>query len=160
MKRILSFIILCVVSNFKFIFSIWQGLLTRSSHDPYFSIWSFSDNLNESTTRHWTEGPFIDRAALLWMEPYRFPGEPAKELKSAGTDADFNRTNALYETKPGDNWLNAEYDDSGWMVWRRHCLQAKRCQAKPLGTAGKSGCAVYLICNPVNERTVSAKVWW
>jgi hypothetical protein len=27
------------------------------NHNPYFSIWSFSDHLNQSTTKHWTGSP-------------------------------------------------------------------------------------------------------
>lgn len=117
MKRILSFIILCVVTNKSFSQLDKAPAYPLITHDPYFSIWSFSDNLNESTTRHWT-GRDHSLIGLLVVDgkPYRFLGEPAKELKALVPDADFQPYKCHYtETKPGDNWLNAEYDDSGWM---------------------------------------------
>ena len=51
-------------------------------HDPYFSIWSFSDKLNESTTNHWT-GKDHSLIGLLSVDGklYKFLGEPARELK-------------------------------------------------------------------------------
>ena len=52
-------------------------------HDPYFSIWSFSDKLNESTTKHWT-GKDHSLMGLLSVdgEFFKFLGEPERELKT------------------------------------------------------------------------------
>ena len=36
-------------------------------HDPYFSIWSFTDKLNESTTKHWTGKDHSLMGLLRWM---------------------------------------------------------------------------------------------
>src|SRR5678809_372541 len=51
-------------------------------HDPYFSIWSFTDKLNESATKHWT-GKDHSLIGLLSVDGklYKFLGEPASELK-------------------------------------------------------------------------------
>ena len=46
-------------------------------HDPYFSIWSFTDKLNESVTKHWTgtEQSFI---GMIQVDGtfYDFLGKP------------------------------------------------------------------------------------
>ena len=50
------------------------------THDPYFSIWSFSDSLNTSTTRHWTG---VDQSLLGYLQVdgrnYRFLGKPDQD---------------------------------------------------------------------------------
>jgi hypothetical protein len=88
------------------------------THDPYFSIWSTTDKLNESTTKHWTGR---DHSLLGFLSVdgklYKFLGEQAKELKPLVADADFQNYSCKYtETKPGTEWLNADYDDSKWQT--------------------------------------------
>src|SRR5260370_34928180 len=45
------------------------------THDPYFSIWSNTDELTASSTRHWTGSPQrITGLVRIADKPYRFIG--------------------------------------------------------------------------------------
>ena len=60
MKNVVSFILTAIVISFSY---DGNAQVTKApaypliTHNPYFSIWSFSDQLNESTTKHWTGTP-------------------------------------------------------------------------------------------------------
>ena len=87
-------------------------------HDPYFSIWSFSDKLNESTTMHWT-GKEHSLIGILNVDgkPYKFLGEPARELKAILLNADSKPYNCQFiETKPSGDWTAIEFDDTKWQT--------------------------------------------
>ena len=76
---------LCALSAVYFSFGllIAQGLRAPAyplvTHDPYFSIWSFSDQLNATPTRHWT-GKDQPLLGLIKVDgkTYRFLGELGK----------------------------------------------------------------------------------
>ena len=87
-------------------------------HDPYFSIWSFTDKLNESTTKHWT-GKDHSLIGLLSVDgrSYKFLGEPARELKTILPWAETQTYDCQFtETKPIGEWTSVEYDDSKWQT--------------------------------------------
>ncbi len=87
-------------------------------HDPYFSIWSFSDNLNESTTKHWT-GKDQSLIGILSVDGklYKFLGEPARELKPILPIAETQPYNCQFtETKPAGDWTAVDFDDTKWQT--------------------------------------------
>src|SRR5215475_10581276 len=87
-------------------------------HDPYFSIWSFSDKLNESTTKHWT-GKDQSLLGMLTVDDkvYKFLGEIPRTLKAIVRDGEIGSYNCRFtETKPGGEWTEIDYDDSKWQT--------------------------------------------
>ncbi|MBI3717878.1 MAG: DUF4965 domain-containing protein [Sphingobacteriales bacterium] len=86
------------------------------THDPYFSIWSTTDKLNESTTTHWT-GTEQSLIGMISVDGklYKFLGAPPRKLNRLVANADLGSYTCQYtETKPGADWTAINYDDSKW----------------------------------------------
>jgi len=86
------------------------------THDPYFSIWSFSDKLNESATKHWTG---TDHSLLGYISVdgklYKFLGAAPKKMQALLPNSDLSAYDCKFtETKPEDNWQLPSFDDAGW----------------------------------------------
>src|SRR5688572_2956836 len=87
-------------------------------HDPYFSIWSFTDKLNESTTKHWT-GKDHSLMGLLEVdgELFKFLGDPPWELRPILPIAETQSYNCQFtEVKPAGDWAAVDFDDTKWQT--------------------------------------------
>ncbi|MES2828851.1 MAG: DUF4965 domain-containing protein [Bacteroidota bacterium] len=86
------------------------------THDAYFSIWSNTDKLNESVTKHWT-GTDQSLLGVIKVDgkSYRFLGDSEQTYTSvlpASDDRDYNFS--YTETMPSGDWKAAQYTAGDW----------------------------------------------
>lgn len=86
------------------------------THNPNFSIWSNTDQLNSSTTTHWTGADH----SLLGMisvdgKMYRFLGKEVTKYKTILAAADETPYEVSYtETQPDANWAASDFKTTSW----------------------------------------------
>jgi hypothetical protein len=116
MKKFFLFIVPCFVSSFLFAQLSKAPAYPLITHDPYFSIWSFTDELNASTTKHWT-GTNQSLIGLLKVDgkTYRFLGKEDVLMITVIQTGEEKPYEAKYtETAPGPGWTKENFDDSKW----------------------------------------------
>ncbi len=86
------------------------------THDPYFSIWSNSNQLTDKPTKHWT-GTDQSLIGILKVDgvDYRFLGNKKDTYNTLLPASDaLNYEAKITETAPADNWMKPGFDDSNW----------------------------------------------
>ena len=85
--------------------------------DPYFSVWSATDRINASSTRHWTgRDQSIVGAVRVDGVTYRVLGLESPRLVPVLPTIAVEPWEAKYMTdrKPSGDWTSPGYDDSSW----------------------------------------------
>ena len=85
-------------------------------NDPYFSIWSPYDKLNDGVTRHWTND---EKPLQGWLRvdgvTYCFMGVDREVFKTIAPMADEEAWKARYSReKQQDGWQKTDFNDASW----------------------------------------------
>ena len=86
------------------------------THDPYFSIWSMTDTLNTSPTKHWT-GAEQSLTGLIKVDgkTYRVLGGESKTYETVlPTSDELVYTTKYTEIEPAEGWMNTTFNDASW----------------------------------------------
>ena len=125
-------LLLCIVTN-VFAQVTKAPAYPLITHDPYFSIWSFTDELNTSSTKHWTGADHsIQGIIKVDGKNYRFLGAEEKAYETLLASADEKSYQCKYtEDQPADGWMNKAFNDAGWKITEAPFSSRKR-EAKTL----------------------------
>lgn len=85
------------------------------SVDPYFSVWSMQDELNNGPTLHWTEQEHSLQGIIrVDGEPMYFLGQPIPRYETILPTVGNTRSWQYTFTKPGAGWQENSFNAEGW----------------------------------------------
>ncbi|UJH90751.1 DUF4965 domain-containing protein [Antarcticibacterium sp. 1MA-6-2] len=86
------------------------------THDPYLSIWSFTDEINTQPTKHWT-GTDHDLLGYINVDGvnYWFLGSEVRNYQDVLSASDQKKYQAqITEKKPAQGWEKNNFNDRNW----------------------------------------------